>query len=156
MYEPSYMKFDPVCHQISKVYMYENVTSGPSQRRQALDIWKYKGTQKCLQRQRSKKYYRPGNRHCTLRKKSWNEVCFVHTLRFLCFVHRIEVGNVPHIQCSSFLPRFGVHFWTRPAGTLHFGLGTPTLCMFCCACHSRYILYLVSLFFCQSVDYKAS
>ncbi len=31
---------------------------------------------------------------CTLRKKSWNEVCFVHTLRFLCFVHRIEVGNV--------------------------------------------------------------
>ena len=28
---------------------------------------------------------------------------------------------------------------------------TPTLCMFCYACRSRYILYLVSLIFCQSV-----
>ncbi len=38
----------------------------------------------------------------TLRKKSWNEVCFVHTLRFLCFVHRIEVGNVVNIkECHS-------------------------------------------------------
>ncbi len=31
MCEASHMKFDPVCHQISQVYMYENVTSGPSQ-----------------------------------------------------------------------------------------------------------------------------
>ena len=30
MCEASHMKFDPVCHQISQVYMYENVTSGPS------------------------------------------------------------------------------------------------------------------------------
>ena len=28
---------------------------------------------------------------------------------------------------------------------------TPTLCMFCYACRSRYILYPVSLIFCQSV-----
>ncbi len=31
MCEASHMKFDPVCHQISQVYMYEHVTSGPSQ-----------------------------------------------------------------------------------------------------------------------------
>ncbi len=30
----------------------------------------------------------------TLRKKSRNYVGFVHTLRFLCFVHRIEVENL--------------------------------------------------------------
>ncbi len=38
----------------------------------------------------------------TLRKKSWNEECFVHTLRFLCFVHRIEVGNVPQFNVAHF------------------------------------------------------
>ena len=31
MCEASHMKFDPDCHQISQVYMYENVTSGPLQ-----------------------------------------------------------------------------------------------------------------------------
>ena len=45
---------------------------------------------------------------CTLRKKSLNYLGFLHTLRFSCFVHRIEVGNLPHIQCSSFLLRFEV------------------------------------------------
>ena len=39
---------------------------------------------------------------CTLKKKSWNEVCFVHTLRFLCFVHRIEVENVPIFNVAHF------------------------------------------------------
>ena len=31
MCEASHMKFAPVCHQILQVYMYENVTYGPSQ-----------------------------------------------------------------------------------------------------------------------------
>ncbi len=38
------------------------------------------------------------------------KLCFLHTLRFLCFVHRIEVWNIPHIQCSGFLPRLEVVF----------------------------------------------
>ncbi len=46
----------------------------------------------------------------TLRKKIWNHLGFLHTLRFLCFVHWIEVENLPHIQFSSFLPRFEVAF----------------------------------------------
>ncbi len=103
----------------------------------------------------------------TLRKKSLNEVCFVHTLRFLCFVYRIEVGNVPHT----------VELWPQPKGGLYIkvvfilrgqrlrpgggktwtgcaksGLNSKVVSI------SRwsftkvrlYILYLVSLFFCQS------
>ncbi len=31
MCEASHVKFAPVCHQILQVYMYENVTYGPSQ-----------------------------------------------------------------------------------------------------------------------------
>ncbi len=34
--------------------------------------------------------------HCTLRKKCWNDVDFLHTLRFSYFLHRTEVDNSPH------------------------------------------------------------
>ncbi len=98
-------------------------------------------------------------------------------LRFLCFVRRIEVWNIPHIQCSWFLPCLEVVFAHTIIGIFtdmvlyipqirgmictykiltvtHFLCARYTLnkitlilCMLCYTCHSRYILYLVSLFF---------
>ncbi len=71
----------------------------------------------------------------TLRKKSWNvsTITSPQLHKMLNWAHLVSL-----ILCAI---------------SLRYTLNeiTPTLCMFCYACRSRYILYLVSLFFCQSV-----
>ena len=75
-------------------------------------------------------------------------------IEILCFVHRRGAKYSPHtsIQCSSFLLRFEVVFAHTIIGIVtHFLCGRYTLnkitLEFCYACRSRYILYIISLFF---------